>query len=148
LDSASTTNWLNNRTLQPVFAQSRAADSRVDSKTRRLITVGVRVTHVPFWAIFATVMLAATAVCATVILSAHNQFRVASSEYQRMAAETTTLQQANRRLDVEVRRIMSDTSAIEVAARERLGMVKPTDVVVPIEPKTQSTSIGTVSFVR
>ena len=148
MDTASTTNWLNNRTVQPVFAQSRPADFRVDSKVRDLITVGVRVTRIPFWAIFATVMLAATAVCATVILSAHNQLRVASSEYQRMAAQTTSLRQANQRLEVEVRRITSDTGAIEVAARERLGMVRPTDVVVPIGPQTNSSSVGTVSFVR
>jgi cell division protein FtsL len=93
-------------------------------------------------------MLAATAVCATVIFSAHNQIKVASSDYQRMAAQITSLQQANRQLDVEVCRITTDTSAIEVAARERLGMVRPTDVVVPIEPKTNSSSFGTVSFVR
>ena len=147
MDSAST-NWLNNRTFQPVFSQSRASDYRVDSKVRDLIAIGVRVTRVPFWAIFATVMLAATAVCATVIFSAHNQFKVASSEYQQMAAQITSLQQANRRLDTEVGRITSDTGAIEVAARERLGMVRPTDVVVPIEPKTNSSSFGTVSFVR
>jgi len=93
-------------------------------------------------------MLAATAVCATVILSAHNQLRVASSQHQQMAAQITSLRQGNQRLEVEVRRITSDTSAIEVAARERLGMVRPTDVVVPIESQTNSSSIGTVSFVR
>jgi len=148
LDTASTTNWLNNRSLQSAFAQSSAADFRVDRRVRDLITIGVRVTRVPFWAIFATVMLAATAVCATVILSAHNQLRVASSQHQQMAAQITSLRQGNQRLEVEVRRITSDTSAIEVAARERLGMVRPTDVVVPIESQTNSSSIGTVSFVR
>ena len=148
MDTASTTNWLNNRTLQTAFAQSKAADLRVDHRVRDLIAVGIRVTRVPFWVIFATVMLAATAVCATVILSAHNQLRVASSEHQRMAAQITSLHQANQRLEVEVRRITSDTNAIEVAARERLGMVRPTDVVVPIEPSNNSSTFGTVSFVR
>ena len=148
MDIASTTNWLNNRALQPVFAQSRVADYRVDSQVRDLITVGVRVTRVPFWAFFATVMLAATAVCATVILSTHNQLTVASSENQRMAAQLTSLRQANQRLEVDVRRITSDTSAIEVAARERLGMVRPTDVVVPIESQISTSSAATVSFVR
>jgi cell division protein FtsB len=65
-----------------------------------------------------------------------------------MAAQITSLRQGNQRLEVEVRRITSDTSAIEVAARERLGMVRPTDVVVPIESQTNSSSVGTVSFVR
>lgn len=147
MDSVSRTNWLNNRTLQTGFAQSSAAGFRV-GKVRDLLAVGVRVTRVPFWAIFATVMLAATAVCVTVILSAHNQLAVASGEYQRMATQITSLHQANQRLEVDVRRITSDTSAIEVAARERLGMVRPTDVVVPIEPQTNSSSFGTVSFVR
>ena len=130
------------------FAQSSAAGFHVDHRTRDLINVGVRLTRVPFWVIFATVMLAATAVCATVILSAHNQLRAASTEYQRMAAQITSLHQANQRLEVDVRRITSDTSAIEVAARERLGMVRPTDVVVPIEPQNNSSTLGTVSFVR
>ena len=148
MDTASTTNWLTNRTLQTGFAQASAADFRVSRRVRDLVAVGVRVTRVPFWAIFATVMLAATAVCATVILSAHNQLRIASVEYQGMAAQITSLHQANQRLDVEVRRITSDTSAIEVAARERLGMVRPTDVVVPIEPQNNTSTLGTVSFVR
>ena len=148
MDTASTTNWLNNRTLQTVLAQSSAGDFRVDRKVRDLINVGVRVTRVPFWAIFATVMLAATAVCATVIFSAHNQLRGASNEYQRMTAQITSLRQANQRLEGDVRRITSDTTAIEVAARERLGMVRPTDVVVPIESQINRSSVGTVSFVR
>ena len=148
MDTASTTNWLNNRTLQTVFTQSSAADFRLGRRVGDLITVGVRVTRVPFWAIFATVMLAATAVCATVILSSQNQLRVASNEYQRMTAQITSLRQANQRLEGDVRRITSDTSAIEVAARERLGMVRPTDVVVPIESQISTFSAGTVSFVR
>jgi cell division protein FtsB len=65
-----------------------------------------------------------------------------------MAAQITSLHQANQRLEVEVRRITSDTNAIEIAARERLGMVRPTDVVVPIEPSNNSSTFGTVSFVR
>ena len=146
--TAYTTNWLNNRTVQPVFAQSGAADYRVVSKVRDLITVGVRGTRVPFCAIFATVMLAATAVCATVILGAHSQLTVASNEYQRMTMQITSLHQTNQRLEVDVRRVTSDTNAIEIAARERLGMVRPTDVVVPIEPKNNSSTFGTVSFVR
>jgi cell division protein FtsL len=148
LDTARTTNWLNNRTLQTVYARSSAADFRVDRKVGDLINIGVRVSRVPFWAIFATIMLAATAVCATVILSSQNQLRVASTEYQRMTAQITSLRQRNERLEVDVRRITSDTSAIEVAARERLGMVRPTDVVVPIESQISTSSAGTVSFVR
>jgi cell division protein FtsL len=143
-----TTNWLNNRRLQPVFARSRGTDYRVDRSVRDLITIGVRVTRVPFWTIFAMVMLAATAVCATVILSAHNQLSVASTEYQRTAAQITSLRHDNRQLEVEVRRITSDTRAIEIAARESLGMVRPTDVVVPFESQTNSSNVGTVSFVR
>jgi cell division protein FtsL len=148
LDTASTTNWLNNRTLQTVFAQSSGADFRLGRRVGDLITVSVRVTRVPFWAMFATVMLAATAVCATVILSSQNQLRVASSEYQRMTSQIASLRQTNQRLEGDVRRITSDTSAIEVAARERLGMVRPTDVVVPIESQISTSSAGTVSFVR
>ena len=146
--TAYTTNWLNNRTLQPAFAQSSATDFRVLSKVRDRITVGVHGTRVPFWAIFSTVMLAATAVCATVILSSHSQLSVASIEYHRMAVQITSLHQTNQRLEVDVRRITSDTNAIEIAARERLGMVMPTDVVVPIEPQNNSSTFGTVSFVR
>jgi cell division protein FtsB len=65
-----------------------------------------------------------------------------------MTAQITSLRQANQRLEGDVRRITSDTTAIEVAARERLGMVRPTDVVVPIESQINRSSVGTVSFVR
>ncbi len=148
MNSAYTTNWLNTRTIQPIFIKSGATDYRRNGAVRDLIGLKASLLRVPFWTIFATVTLATSAVCGTVILNAHNQLKVASRTYEQMAIQTTSLHQDNQRLEMEVRRITSDTVVIESAARERLGMVRPTDVVVPIESRTSSSTFGTVSFVR
>jgi len=48
---------------------------------------------------------------------------------------------------MEIQRMSSDPAIIESAARTRLGMVKPTDIVVPVAA-TSGTNLATISFVR
>jgi cell division protein FtsB len=42
----------------------------------------------------------------------------------------------------------TDPNIIESAARIRLGMVRPNDVVIPVESAKQGPAPGTLSFVR
>ena len=93
------------------------------------------------------IILAATAVCSTVIVRARGEFQSSSQQFARMESEIESLKQANGSLKLEISRLTSDSKAIEFAARERLGMVRPNDIVVPIGSLSTS-NLGTISFVR
>jgi cell division protein FtsL len=103
---------------------------------------------VPSWVVLAMIILAASGVCCTVIVRSRAEFKTSSSQYQGMTSEIDSMRQANQSLQMEINRLTNDSHAIELAARQRLGMVRPNDVVVPIESISSSTSLGTLSFVR
>jgi cell division protein FtsL len=94
------------------------------------------------------IVLAATAVCATVIVKARSEFQASSIQRDRVVTEIDSLRRVNGSLELEIRRLTNDSKAIELAARERLGMVMPSDIVVPIESINSASSLRTVSFVR
>ena len=94
------------------------------------------------------ILVATAAVCATVIIKARSEFQLSASQKQQMLADIETLGRTNHSLEVEVQRLTTDSKAIEVAARQRLGMVMPSDIVVPIESVTSNASFRTLSFVR
>ncbi|MGZ8842907.1 MAG: septum formation initiator family protein [Pyrinomonadaceae bacterium] len=102
----------------------------------------------PSWTILAMILLATSGVCGTVIVRARAEFQTSSTQRQKVMVEIESLGRANRSLEKEIRRLTSDSNTIELAARERLGMVMPSDIVVPIEYMTSTSSLRTVSFVR
>lgn len=104
--------------------------------------------RIPFWVIFATVIIATTAVCGAVITNARGQLSSAAKQYQIITTQISSVRNENQRLASEIQRLTRDSNAIETAARERLGMVRPTDVVVRFERSSNSPNFGTVSFVR
>ena len=65
-----------------------------------------------------------------------------------MTSEIEYMRRANNSLQLEIRRMASDPSTIEAVARERLGMVRPNDIVVPIGSIRSTSSSDTLSFVR
>jgi cell division protein FtsL len=102
----------------------------------------------PSWTLLAMIVLAATAVCATVIVKARSEFQSSSIQRDQMVSEIDSLRRGNGSLELEIRRLTSDSHTIELAARERLGMVMPSDIVVPVETISSNSSLRTVSFVR
>lgn len=94
------------------------------------------------------ILVATGAVCATVILKAQTELQASSTERQRILDELDGLGRANRSLELEIRRLTTDSNTIELAARERLGMVMPSDVIVPIESVNSNSRLGNISFVR
>jgi cell division protein FtsB len=94
------------------------------------------------------ILIATLGICSTVILRSRTELKASSLEYGRMASEIESMRRANTSLQVEIRRMASDPDTIESAARERLGMVRPNDIVVPIESIGPVSSLGTLSFVR
>ncbi len=69
-------------------------------------------------------------------------------EYGRIGAEISSIRRSNNTLQVQISRIASDPAAIESAARERLGMVRPSDIIVPIESTSSASKFGALSIVR
>lgn len=94
------------------------------------------------------ILIATTAVCCTVIARSQAEFSASVSQHQHMASEIDSLRQANQSLQVEITKLTNDSHTIELAARQRLGMVRANDIIVPMESISSSTSLGTLSFVR
>jgi cell division protein FtsB len=143
------TYWLSNRQITPQSsAQALPALSARDiSREIFPATVGW-LGLIPSWIILGMILLATLAICSTVIMRTRAEAQASAIELQSMRAEVETSRQANEALQIEIRRMTSDPNMIETAARARLGMVRPNDVVVPVESIQHSSSLGTLSFVR
>lgn len=79
------------------------------------------------------IILATTAVCSAVIIRSRAEFRGSVQQLSRLTSEADSLRHNNADLQMQIQRLTNDASAIEFAARERLGMVRPDDVVLPLE---------------
>ena len=88
---------------------------------------------VPSWVFFCTIMLATFAVCVTVTMRADAAMRGAAQKYEQMGADVGQIRDTNEALKREVERLRSDPRAIETAARARLNMLHPNEVVVPLK---------------
>ena len=94
------------------------------------------------------ILFATLGICSTVIIRSRAQLEASSLQYGRMTSEIESMRRSNRSLQAEIRRMTSDPGMIETAARERLGMVRPNDIVVPLESVQSVSNLGTLSFVR
>ena len=127
------TGWLNNRAATQDFRTQVLPGLQADA-ARDLVFTGIRrLSAVPSWTILAMVSLATTAVCSAVVVRSRAQFRDSAQQLAQLASETESLNHENAALQVQIQRLSTDANAIELAARERLGMVRPDDVVLPIE---------------
>lgn len=105
------------------------------------------ITFVPSWIYLAMILMAASAICITVNLRGRTEASSAVMQFNQLSSDIEAMRRSNSQLELEVRQITSEPGIIESAARARLGMVRPTDIVVPI--KSQSgTSLTTLSLVR
>ncbi len=105
------------------------------------------IAFVPSWIYLGMILLAASAICVTVNLRGSAEAKSAALQHQQLGTDIDAIRKSNAQLELQVRQITTDPAIIESAARLRLGMVRPTDIVVPI--KSQSgTNLATLSFVR
>lgn len=88
---------------------------------------------IPSWVVFTMIMLATFALCLTVTLRTHAQMSTAGQRYSQMNTDVQTLRNSNESLRREVERLRKDPRAIEAAARTRLNMVRPNEIVIPVE---------------
>lgn len=145
MQSIGTTEWLNNRPSRGPLAQSISSFQKAAAARDVLVPAINGLRHFPSWAVLATVLLATSGICATVIARSRAEFRSSAGQRERLASEIDFVRGANASLQVEIRRLTNDPNTIELAARERLGMVKANDVVVTMDSINSSSM---VSFVR
>ncbi|HKG13535.1 MAG TPA: septum formation initiator family protein [Pyrinomonadaceae bacterium] len=107
-----------------VEAITEAVGGRADARRRDF--------SVPSWVFFCTLMLATFAVCVTVTMRADAAMRGAAQKYEQMSTDVGQIRDTNAALKREVERLRSDPRTIETAARARLNMVHPNEVVVPL----------------
>jgi len=81
-------------------------------------------------------------------MRSRGELRASSVQRVKVESEIQSLRDANQSLQRDIQRLTKDPSAIELAARERLGMVKANDIVVTMDSLQSATSAKTVSFVH
>jgi len=141
--------WLSTRQTNQSVAGQRITALSVREFSRDLLPTalhGLRL--IPSWILLAMILVATLGICSTVILRSREELKVSTLEYGQIGDEVASIRRSNNALEVQISRIASDPGAIESAARERLGMVKPSDIVVPIESTSPVSNFGTLSFVR
>jgi len=87
----------------------------------------------PSWAFFAMIMLAAFALCVSVNTRTYAELRAATAQHERVRAEVESLREGNAQLRAEIERLRTDPRAVERYARERLNMVRPNEIILPVE---------------
>lgn len=90
---------------------------------------------------------AAAGICFAVNMRGRSQAQYAETQFRRLESEISALKRSNASLQAEIVRVTTEPQAIESEARLRLGMVRPTDVIVPLQSRT-GTNLATISFVR
>ncbi len=85
------------------------------------------------YGIFLMIILVMSAICVTVTMRARAEMDEASLHYQKISDDVEALRSFNAALESEVNRLQNDPRAIESAARLRLGMLRPNEIVVTVE---------------
>jgi cell division protein FtsB len=148
LNRLGNTYWLSNRQATQRVAQTIPM-LPVRDISREVFPVALGwLRMIPSWMFLAMILMATLGICSTVITRSKAELKASTTEYGRISSEIASIRRSNTSLQVEIRRMASDPSTIESAARERLGMVRPNDVVVPIESIGPVSNFGTLSFVR
>lgn len=88
---------------------------------------------IPAWVVFGMIILGTFAICVAVTMRTRTKMSLASQQYFRMQSDVEKLRNTNESLRVEIEKLSSDPRAIEAAARNRLNMVRPNEIVIPIE---------------
>jgi cell division protein FtsB len=139
--------WLaDQRVTQRIAVQAFPA---IAAPNLQLATVRVRnlLASIPSWLILVMIILAVLGTASTVIGRMRSELQFSTQQFQRTASEIEVLRRGNASLGMEIRRMTNDPNMIESAARSRLGMVRPSDIVVPTE-SVESSNMGTLSFAR
>ena len=102
----------------------------------------------PSWVILGMILFATLGICVAAIMRTRAESKASFLQYQQMSADIDAARRANASLRIEIRSMTTDPNIIESEARARLGMVRPNDVVIPVDSVKQGSAFETLSFVR
>jgi cell division protein FtsB len=88
---------------------------------------------IPSWVVFGMIILGTFAICVTVNMRTRTRMNFASEQYMRMQSDVERLRDTNQSLRLEIEQLANNPRTIETAARNRLGMVRDNETVVPVE---------------
>jgi cell division protein FtsB len=88
---------------------------------------------IPAWVIFAMILLGTFAICVAVTVRTRTRMSLASQQYVRMQTDIEGLRNTNQSLRHEIEQLKTNPRTIEAAARSRLNMVRPNEIVIPVE---------------
>ena len=150
MQSLGNTEWLLNRSAsKPIAAQSINALNSPTLTARELVVPAINGARaIPSWVLLTTIVLATTAICGTAVFRSRAELSTSSVQRLRIESEIQSLREANQALQRDIQRLTKDPSAIELAARERLGMVRSSDIVVTMESIQPTVKVSKVSFVH
>ena len=145
-----TTYWLSNRRITQRATTKVLPALPPLEFSRELIPAAVREWSriVPSGVILGMILLAALGICSTVIMRTRAELQSSILQYQRMTSDVSSKRRANEALQLDIHRMTDDPTMIESAARNRLGMVRPSDIVVPIQLIRSVSDLNTLSSVR
>ena len=132
------TYWVDERIrAQRVAPRASSPFASVREISREIIGTPAEVRQrgglIPAWVIFGMIILATFAICVAVTMRTRSKMALASQQYVRMQMDVEGLRTANQSLRVEIDQLSTDPRAIETAARSRLNMVRPNEIVIPVE---------------
>lgn len=87
----------------------------------------------PSWVVFCMIMLATFAVCVTVTIRTHAEMGAAEKKFEQVSSDVRQIEQDNASLRQRLNHMRSNPRTIEATARERLNMVRPNEIVIPLE---------------
>jgi cell division protein FtsB len=88
---------------------------------------------IPAWVVFGMIILGIFSICVAVTMRTRTRMSLASQQYVRMQTDVESLRTANQSLRLEIEQLRTDPRTIESAARSRLNMVRPNEIVIPVE---------------
>jgi cell division protein FtsB len=122
------TTWVNDSATGTIRVR---ALSRRRTRIRRLVD-----------ALVLAVILAAAGLCVSVYYRSHAELAVATSKHQSALDRVNDLKRENEKLVQEIDQLKSDPRMIEAMAREKLGFVRPGEIVIKIgEPDNTSREV-------
>ena len=139
MNKAANTYWTDSRlAAQHPTTRSLTLATPARELSRELVGTRAEVRRrgglIPSWAIFTMIMLATFALCVSVTMRTHAEMRSAEQKLSQMNTEVQALNTTNDSLKQEVQRLQERKSrAIEDAARARLNMIRPNEIVVPVD---------------
>jgi cell division protein FtsB len=148
LQSLGNTEWLLNRAAtKPTLVQQIGVLNNPTTARAVIVPLINGARSIPSWVILTTIILATSGICGTAILRSREELSASSAQRLKIESEILSLREGNQTLQRDVQRLTKDPNAIEIAARERLGMVKANDIVLTMESFPSATA-NKVSFVH